>query len=128
MTKQYEVTGVRVSFGPGFLLQLTEQQAQSRLQNLKKQKDGIYKVVSAVEFKRGEVIGVPGGAVPKALTGAVAEVGDRKKVAPSISSLRHQGFGRYDVLDADGVVLTEKPLPKAEAQAFLDKLTREKGL
>lgn len=124
MTKQYEVTGVKVSFAPGFLLQLTEQQAQKRLQNLQKLKDGLYRVVTAVEFKRGEVIGVPDGNVPKALTAAVAEVGDQKKaVAPS---LRHQGFGKYDVVDTEGVVLTEKPLPKAEAQAFLDKLTKGK--
>lgn len=122
MTKQYEVTGVKASFAPGFLLWLTEQQAQTRLQNLQKQKDGLYRVAAAVEFKRGEVIGVPDGAVPKALTAALTEVGGQKKVA--IPSLRHQGFGKYDVIDAEGVVLTERSLPKAEAQAFLDKLTK----
>ncbi len=107
MTKQYEVTGVKVSFAPGFLLQLTEQQAQKRLQSLQKQKDGLYRVVTAVEFKRGEVVGIPDGAVPKALTAAVTEVGGQKKAATP--SLRHQGFGKYDVIDAEGVVLTEKP-------------------
>lgn len=124
MTKQYEVTGVRVSFAPGIILRLTEQQAQTRLQNLQKQKDGLYRVAAAVEFKRGEVVGIPDGAVPKALTAALTEVGCQKKAA--IPSLRHQGFGKYDVVDTEGVVLTEKPLPKAEAQAFLDKLTKGK--
>lgn len=129
MTKKYEITGGKIVFGPGFLLGLEEKQAQSRLKNLQKLKDGLYRVVAAVEFKRGEVIVIPDGAVSKTMAGSLAEVlepGKKHSSPPAALSLRHQGFGKYDVIDAQGVVLTEKPLPKAEAQAFLDKLTKGK--
>ena len=121
----YEVTGVKVSFAPGFLLRLKDEQVQPRLQSLQKVKDGLYRVSSHVEFKRGEVIGIPDCGIPKALVSLVAEVGAEEKES-ALPTLRHQGFGKYDVVDAEGVVLTEKPLPKAEAQALIDKLTKEK--
>lgn len=128
MTKKYEVTGGKIVFGPGFLLGLEEKQAQSRLKNLQKLKDGLYRVITAVEFKRGEVIIIPDGAVSKTMVGSLTEVtGTTKKSAnptPATLALRHQGFGKYDVVDAGGVVLTEKSLPKIEAQTFLDKLTK----
>lgn len=132
MTKQYEVTGGKIIFGPGFVLGLAEKQAKLRLKNLQKLKDGLYRVIASVEFKRGEVIGIPDGAVPKTMAGSLAEIGGATKKpaspSPAALTLRHQGFGKYDVLDADGVVLTGKPLPKIEAQAFLDKLVKDKGL
>ena len=134
MTKQYEVTGGKIIFGPGFVLGLAEKQAQLRLKNLQKLKDGLYRVIASVEFKRGEVIGIPDGAVPKTMASSLAEIGGIAKKTtgssptPATLTLRHQGFGKYDVLDADGVVLTEKPLPKIEAQAFLDKRAKDKGL
>ncbi|MBI4030849.1 MAG: hypothetical protein HY370_04175 [Proteobacteria bacterium] len=126
----YEVTGVKVSFVPGFLLRLKDEQVQPRLQSLQKVKDNLYRVTAHVEFKRGEMIGIPDGGVPKALVSLVAEVGADKSAPPppEVPTLRHQGFGKYDVVDAAGVVLTEKPLQKAEAQALIDKLTKEKRL
>jgi len=130
MTKQYEVTGAKIVFGSGFVLSLAEQQAQSRQSCLQKMKNGLYRVIKPVEFKRGEVIGIHDGSVSKTMVAGLEETGKKKTAssspAPLSPALRHHAFGKYDVVDTEGVVLTEKPLPKAEAQAFLDKLTKGK--
>lgn len=129
LIKQYEITGVKVSFAPGFILGLTERQAQPRLQSLRKLDGNLYSVISPVEFKRGEVIGIPDGNVPKALVNALGEVAGEKKAPPAkgMPVLKHRHFGKYDVIGGDGSVLTAKPLPKEEAQAFLDRLSAKGG-
>lgn len=43
------------------------------------------------------------------------------KIAIPAYTLKSAGFGRYNVLDAEGVAITAA-LPKAEAQAKLDEL------
>lgn len=60
---KYLVTGPRVVFGTGFVLGLSEKQIQSRKHLLEKNRQG-YKVISTVEFKKGEVIDI----ITKSLT------------------------------------------------------------
>lgn len=65
MTEKYTVTAASARFHQG-VLELTKEQAASRLHNLKAKGKGCYEIVNPVEFKRGEVIGYD-GALPKAL-------------------------------------------------------------
>ncbi len=63
--KQYEVTGVKAGFSPGMVLNLTDEQYQPRAHLLKKTGKDKYEVISRVEFKNGERIGVVKGEVAK---------------------------------------------------------------
>jgi len=63
--KQYEVTGVKAGFSPGMILNLTDEQYQPRAHLLKKMGKEKYEVISRVEFKNGEKIGVIKGEVAK---------------------------------------------------------------
>lgn len=129
MTRRYEITGVKVSFGPGTVLGLTDKQAEIRLQSLKKLGGDRYTVTSAVEFKRGEVVRLAAD-VPKGLAGKIVLIDDEKsdenKTPPPESySFRHKGSGRYEIVDAKGIVVSKKLLTKDEANAFLRKLKEE---
>jgi hypothetical protein len=131
MTKQYIVTGIKARFGPGFVLELSEKQATSRLHCLKKRKGKHYEVISSVEFKQEEVIGVVKGTVPKALEGTLEERTSQKeeKLPPPDSfKMEHKGFGKWDVLDSKGKALNDKPLTKQEAQALIDRMQEESGI
>lgn len=65
MTEKYTVTAASARLHQG-VLELTKEQAASRLHNLKPKGKGLYEIVNPVEFKRGEVIGYDGD-LPKAL-------------------------------------------------------------
>ncbi len=125
MTQRYTVTGVKVKFGPGFVLELDKDQADPRSHLLEKIKSGHYRVLNQVEFKRGEELGIVSGDIPKAWTGFLAPVngqaenpdGHRLPVQPI-----HRGFGKWDVVDARDVSVNREPLKKEEAQALADKL------
>lgn len=129
MTRRYEITGVKVSFGPGIVLGLTDKQAEARLPNLQKINGDRYTVTGTVEFKRGEIIALASD-LPKGLAGKLALIEDEKseeKNPPAEYSLHHKGGGRYEVVDADGKVVSKKLLTKDEANAFLRKLSEEDG-
>ncbi|MGE3622997.1 MAG: hypothetical protein AB7H77_03855 [Bdellovibrionales bacterium] len=130
MTKRYEITGVKVSFGPGAVLGLTDKQAEARLQSLKKINGDRYTVTGIVEFKRGEIVAIESDP-PKGLAGKLAliedEKSEEKKTPPAEYSLHHKGGGRYEVVDAEGKVVSKKLLTKDEANAFLRKLSEEVG-
>lgn len=125
MTQRYAVTGVKVKFGPGFVLELDKEQADSRSHLLEKIKSGHYRVLTQVEFKRGEELGIVSGDIPKAWAGFLAPAhgqasdpdGPRLPVQPI-----HRGFGKWDVVDAHDVSVNEESLKKEEAQALADKL------
>lgn len=40
-------------------------------------------------------------------------------------TIKHRHFGKYDVIDPDGNTVTEEPLPKEEALAYLEELSSE---
>jgi len=61
-----------VTFHAGATLGLTEAQADARRYGLKALGKGLHQVVTPVQFKRGEEIGVQ--ELPKALAGSVQEV------------------------------------------------------
>lgn len=122
MTKRYEVTGAKVSFGPGSVLGLTDKQAGVRLQSLKKLGGGRYNVTAPVEFKQGEVITLDSD-VPKGLLGKLALV-EEQMTYPAYA-LHHKGGGRYHVVDAGGRTVSDRLLTKEEAQALIRKLREE---
>lgn len=70
--KKYIVQEKVATFGVGIVLSLTDQQAAIRKDNLKKVKNG-YIVNEAVSFKKGEVIGIVEGNVPKKLLSSLSE-------------------------------------------------------
>ena len=133
MTKNYIVTGAKVRFGPGFILALSKAQAALRSHVLHHEKGKNYAVLDTVEFKQGEIIGIVEGEVPKSWWDTLEEIVSKKsKAAPeqkkeshSGFAVKHRHFGKYDVLDPDGKVVTEEPLPKEEAEALADKLSNK---
>ena len=72
--EQYTVTGRVFTVSCG-VLKLTTRQAATRMHLLKPLKErGMYEVVKPVEFKRGEVIGVPESSISKAAKTALTSV------------------------------------------------------
>ena len=97
-----------------------------------------YAVLDTVEFKQGETIGIAEGDIPKSWWDTLEEVENKKAKtkepdpnpdpdppAAGEYGIKHRHFGKYDVLDPDGAVLTEEPLPKEEAEALAEKLSNE---
>jgi len=143
MTKRYKVTGVKVRFGPGFVLELEKHQAEARSHVLKKKKGKLYAVLDTVEFKQDEVIGINKGEIPKSWWDTLEEVDTKKskKQEPDPGqdpnadppppppegqyTIKHRHFGKYDVIDPDGNAVTEEPLPKEEAEARAAQLSNE---
>lgn len=125
MTQRYTVTGVKVKFGSGFVLELDKEQADPRSHLLEKIKSGHYRVLTQVEFKRGEELGIVSGEVPKSWTGFLAPVGADTSEGSNIRlpvQPVHRGFGKWDVVDAHDRAVNDESLKKEEAQALADKL------
>lgn len=121
MATKYKVTGVKVRFGSGFILALSDDQAETRPTQLKKaKKKGQYEVLSTVEFKQGEEIGVVKGDIPKSWWDTVEQVSAKERPEPSEFKMVHKGFGKWDVLDADDNPINTEPLTKEEAQKLLE--------
>ena len=121
MATKYKVTGVKVRFGSGFILALSDDQAETRPTQLKKtKKKGQYEVLSTVEFKQGEEIGVVKGDIPKSWWDTVEQVSAKEQPEPSEFKMVHKGFGKWDVLDADDNPINTEPLTKEEAQKLLE--------
>ena len=136
MTKRYKVTGVKVRFGPGFVLELEKHQAEVRAHVLHKKKGKLYAVLDIVEFKQDEVIGINEGDIPKSWWDTLEEVDTKKskkqKEEPEADPLiegeytiKHRYFGKYDVIDPEGNTVTEKPIPKEEAEARAAQLSND---
>lgn len=132
MTTRYKVTGVKVRFGPGFVLELEKSQADARAHVLHHKKGSLYAVLDTVEFKQGEIIGISEGDTPKSWWDTLEEVADKKTKKAAASppvengyTIKHRHFGKYDVIDPDGNTVTEEPLPKEEALAYLEELSSE---
>ncbi len=132
MTTRYKVTGVKVRFGPGFVLELEKSQANARAHILHHKKGNLYAVLDTVEFKQGEIIGITEGDIPKSWWDTLEEVSAKKAKAPDPTptdegqyTIKHRHFGKYDVIDPDGNAVTEEPLPKDEALAYLEELSSE---
>lgn len=75
---KYLVTGPRVVFGAGFVLGLSEEQIQSRKHLLEKNRQG-YKVISTVEFKKGETVDIITKSLTKSTLSALELVDKSKK-------------------------------------------------
>lgn len=121
MATKYKVTGVKVRFGSGFILALSDDQAETRPTQLKKtKKEGQYEVLFTVEFKQGEEIGVVKGDIPKSWWDTVEQVSAKERPEPSEFKMVHKGFGKWDVLDADDNPINTEPLTKEEAQKLLE--------
>lgn len=90
MTK-YLVTGPRVVFGTGFVLGLSEEQIQSRKHLLEKNRQG-YKVISTVEFKKGETVDIITKSLTKSTLSAL-ELVDKSKKAPEETDVSGENKG-----------------------------------
>lgn len=124
MTQRYTVTGVRIKFGPGFVLDLDKDQASARSHLLEKLKSGHYRVLTQAEFKRGEMLGIVSGEIPKAWSGFLKEEGQtgaRGDIVLPVYPI-HRGFGKWDVIDTHNTSVNDEPLKKEAAQALADKL------
>lgn len=121
MTDIYKVTGVKVRFAPGYVLRLSKKQATIRAPFLKKTKGkDCYVVLETVEFKQGETLGVAEGDIPKSWWDMIEQTNTKARPEPSDFEAVHKGFGKWDVINADGEPINTEPLTKAEAQALLD--------
>lgn len=63
----YQVTGHIAIFGSNMVLKLSENQAQTRINSLKKKKKDTYVVLDPIQFKQGEEITIVSGNVSKSL-------------------------------------------------------------
>ena len=122
---RYRVIGSKLSLGPGTLVALTDDQAAGRAGRLVHRRADRYEVLASVEFKRGEIVGLD-GRVSKAMAAVVADAaaegGDADpdgRPTGNGPALAHRGRGRYDVVTADGRVLTEAPLSREAAEALI---------
>ncbi len=126
MTQRYAVTGVKVKFGPGFVLELDKDQSGSRSHLLEKLKSGHYRVLTQVEFKRGEELGIVSGDVPKAWSGFLAPADSRAETSGDHIRLPvkaiHRGFGKWDVVDPEEIAVNDESLTKEDALALAKKL------
>lgn len=121
MTKSYEVTGVKVRFASGFILALSKEQAETRKPFLKKTKrKNQYEVLQTVEFKQGEKISIVKGEIPKSWWDTLKQTSAKDRPEPTDFQMVHKGFGKWDVLNADGKPINTEPLTKDEAKALID--------
>jgi len=67
--KQIETTSV-VSFGPGAVMALSNEQAEPRLRVLKMIEPGVYEALAIVQMKKGERFGFD-GEIPKTMRASV---------------------------------------------------------
>lgn len=120
MTATYKVTGGKVRFALGYVLRLSEKQAATRKPFLKKAKGkNCFTVVQTVEFKQGEEIGVVKGDIPKSWWDTLEQTNTKARPEPSDFKAVHKGFGKWDVVNAEGEPINTEPLTKAEAQDLL---------
>jgi hypothetical protein len=121
MTATYKVTGVKVRFAPGYVLRLSKKQAAIRAPFLEKAKGkDCYTVLKTVEFKQGETLGVAEGDIPKSWWDTLEQTNTKARPDAADFEAVHKGFGKWDVINADGEPINTEPLTKAEAQALLD--------
>lgn len=78
---RYTVLTVATSINAG-RLRLTPEQAKTRLHNLKLLGDGVYQVLNAVQFKRGEQFDYD-GELPKGMVSVAVEASSKRTNAPS---------------------------------------------
>lgn len=72
---KYRIDEGPFSFGPGFVLGLTDAQAEPRRHRLEPREDGVYGVIEPVEFKAGEEVEVIAGDVGRAALDRMTELG-----------------------------------------------------
>lgn len=75
----YKVIGNVAILGVGLILKLTQAQATTRSNLLKKKKDDIYIVLEPVQFKQGEIVTVVSGNVSKAVMANLEDASKSQK-------------------------------------------------
>lgn len=132
--QNYEVTGNFITFGIGIEIRLSTSQADTRAHLLKNKKKDIYEIISPVQFKKGEQIGVYSKSLSKALLENLKELGakdsnnDKKTKNDDVTypCIQHVSFGKYNVFDQEKNLITDKPIKKDEAEKLLEKILKEK--
>lgn len=131
--QNYEVTGNFVTFGIGIEIRLSAAQADARSHLVKNKKKDIYEIISPVQFKKGEQIGIVSKSLSKALLDSLKEIGvkessnDKKSKNDDITypCILHVSFGKYNVFDQDKNLITDKPIKKDEAEKLLEEILKE---
>lgn len=130
MSKIYEVISGFVTFGIGIELQLSEAQAEPRMSSLQVRRKDIYGVVSPVQFKRGERLGIYEAFLTKSLLENLKEISDKKpkgnkpELPTEYPCIKNANFGKFNVFDRDGNQVTRKPVKKDEAEKILAEIPK----
>jgi hypothetical protein len=131
--QNYEVTGNFITFGIGIEIRLSTSQADTRAHLLKNKKKDIYEIISPVQFKKGEQIGVYPKSLSKALLENLKELGakdsnnDKKTKNDDVTypCIQHVSFGKYNVFDQEKNLITDKPIKKDEAEKLLEEILKK---
>lgn len=129
----YEVIGNFVTFGIGIEIRLSASQANSRTHLLKNKKKDIYEIISSVQFKKGEQIGIASKSLSKALLEnlkelGVKDLGNNKKTKNddiTYPCIFYVSSGKYNVFDQNKNLITDKPIKKDEAEKLLGEILKE---
>lgn len=130
----YEVIGNFVTIGIGIEIKLSASQADARSHLVRNKKKDIYEIISPVQFKKGEQIGIESKSLGKSLLDNLKEIGakdsssgDKKTKNDNITypCIQHTSFGKYNVFDKDKNLLTDKPIKKDEAEKLLEEILKE---
>lgn len=113
--KNYVVTGQKATFGAGYRLKLTPEQAGRRKHSLRFIGGGVFETVGAVEFKAGEKIGVV-GEVSKAHLAVIADEKEVEKAKKEAEA------------NAAAAAESAKKAGPVKASAALIRLAAEKGV
>ena len=100
--KNYEVTGRVAGIASG-VVKLSDEQAASRIHNLKDLGKGEYEIVNPIEFKNGELFGYSGD-LPKVMASVVTKAGKLVKEAPAELVLGKTALKKKDKLTLFGML------------------------
>ena len=100
--KNYEVTGRVAGLASG-VVKLSDEQAASRIHNLKNLGKGEYEIVNPIEFKNGELFGYSGD-VPKIMASEITKAGKLVKEAPAEVVLGKNALKKQDKLTLFGML------------------------
>lgn len=135
----YEVSGKNVIFGMGLELQLSDHQAEIRASSVRRKKGDVYEVLEPIQFKQGELVIIVTKTLSKAVLANLKEISAKESSVKKSQinkiqenkihendkhpSIQHVSFGKYNVLDKGGHLLTQKPVKKDEAEKMLSKIS-----
>ncbi len=127
--KNYQVTKTLVSFDLGIELELSQDQFEARSSCLEPVSNNtgnnIYRVISPVQFKFGERLGIYEAFLTKALLENLQEISNEESADNQITrypAIEYLKFGKARVYDQNKNLLTPKPIKKDEAEKLFTQI------